>query len=240
MRIWSSSRLPRVVSAFVRDAPFQTARARFSAPVLVSDTTGFTDRFRPVPGRPLTFTAPGLVQGKQAGTTTFVPFFRVHDARYVVYWPYSTPGDLESKRAKAAEDEAERLALDARTIDQVAPGEQQPESDHFFKADGAAAGINKGKRWRHASNWFSYDLTDKKGEARVLRLTYSTLDAGRRFDILVNDKLLAEVTLAATAPQELYTRDYPLPAGLGARLVVKFVARDGSIAGGLYGLRLLR
>ena len=211
-----------------------------AAPVLVSDTTGFTDRFRAVPGRPLTFTAPGLVQGKQAGTTTFVPFFRVHDARYVVYWPYSTPGDLASKRAKAAEDEAERLALDARTIDQVAPGEQQPESDHFFKADGAAAGINKGKRWRHASNWFSYDLTDKKGEAQALRLTYSTLDAGRRFDILVNDKLLAEVTLASTAPKELYTRDYPLPAGLGAKLVVKFVARGGSIAGGLYGLRLLR
>ena len=213
-----------------------------AAPVLVSDSTAFTGRFRPVPGRPLTFTAPGLVQGKQGGTAIFVPFFRVHDARYVVYWPYSTPGDLESKRAKAAEDEAERLALDARTIDQVAPGEQQPESDHFFKADGADAGINKGKHWRHASGWFSYDLTDRKGEARVLRLTYSTLDAGRRFDILVNGKLLAEVTLDARASQELYSQDYAIPAGsaVDGKLVIRFVARDGSIAGGLYGLRLLR
>jgi DUF1680 family protein len=213
-----------------------------SAPVLVSDSAAFTERFRPVPGRPLTFTAPGLVQGKQAGTTTFVPFFRVHDARYVVYWPYSTPGDLESRRARAAGDEAERLALDARTIDQVAPGEQQPESDHFFKADGADAGINKGKHWRHASGWFSYDLTDRKGEARVLRLTYSTLDAGRRFDILVNGKVLEEVTLDATSPQELYSRDYAIPAesAVDGKLVVRFVARNGSIAGGLYGLRLLR
>jgi DUF1680 family protein len=213
-----------------------------AAPVLVSDSTAFTGRFRPVRGRPLTFTAPGLVQGPQTGTTTLVPFFRVHDARYVVYWPYSTPGDLESRRAKAAEDEAERLALDARTIDQVAPGEQQPESDHFFKADGADAGINKGKHWRHASGWFSYDLTDKQGEAKTLRLTYSTLDAGRRFDILVNGKLLAEVTLDADSQQELYSRDYAIAAGsaVDGKLVVRFVARDGSIAGGLYGLRLLR
>lgn len=211
-----------------------------SAPVLVDDTTGFAGRFRAVPGRPLTFTAPGLVQGGPAGATIFVPFFRVHEARYVVYWPYSTPGDLASQRARAAEGEAERLALDAQTIDQVAPGEQQPESDHFFKADGADAGVGKDGRWRQARKWFSYELTDKAGEARALRLTYSTRDAGRRFDILVNDKLLAEVTLDAAEAQQLYTRDYPLPAGLGAKLVVKFVARSGSVAGGLYGLRLLR
>ena len=211
-----------------------------SAPVLVDDTTGFAGRFRAVPGRPLTFTAPGLVQGGPAGATTFVPFFRVHEARYVVYWPYSTSGDLASQRARAADGEAERQALDAQTIDQVAPGEQQPESDHFFKADSADAGVGKDGRWRQARKWFSYELTDKAGEARALRLTYSTRDAGRRFDILVNDRLLAEVTLDAAAPQQLYTRDYPLPAGLGAKLVVKFVARSGSVAGGLYGLRLLR
>lgn len=212
------------------------------APVLVDDSAAFAHRFRAVPGRPLTFTAPGLVQATDSGPTTFVPFFRVHDARYMVYWPYSTPGDLNKRREQAARDEADRLALDARTIDQVAPGEQQPESDHFFKAEGADAGINKGKHWRHAINWFSYELTDRKGEARSLRLTYSKLDAGRRFDIFVNDSLLAEVRLDDSAPQELYTRDYPIPAGaaVAGKLVVKFVARDGSVAGGLYGLRLLR
>ncbi|MYM66818.1 glycosyl hydrolase [Pseudoduganella sp. FT55W] len=212
------------------------------APVLVSDNANFAGRFRAVPGRPLTFTAPGLVQSAAAGPTTFVPFFRVHDARYVVYWPYSTQDGLAERRAKAAEAEKERLALDAQTIDQVAPGEQQPESDHFFKAEGADAGVNKGKHWRHATGWFSYELTDKNSEARVLRLTYAKADAGRRFDILINDRLLAEVRLDAVAPGELYTHDYAIPAGaaVAGRLVVKFVAREGSVAGGLYGLRLLR
>jgi len=50
------------------------------------------------------------------------------------------------------------------------------------------------------------------------------------------------VRLDASAPQELYSRDYPVPPGTATagKLVVKFVARDGSVAGGLYGLRLLR
>lgn len=216
-----------------------------AAPVLVDDSPAFEGRFKPVSGRALTFVAPGLVEGKDGKqAATFVPFFRVHESRYMVYWPYSTAADLAATRAKAAEDEAARLELDARTIDQVAPGEQQPESDHFFKADGGESGLAKGRHWRHATNWFSYDLTDKKSEARALRLTYSKGDAGRRFDILINGQLLAEVKLDAKAPQELYTVDYPIPPALvaaaGGKLVVKFVARNGSVAGGLYGLRLLR
>jgi DUF1680 family protein len=215
-----------------------------SAPLLASAGMNFIDRFQPVPGRPLTFAAPGLVRGKDVGITTFTPFFRVHDARYVVYWPHSAPGEVAARQARAAEDEAARLALDKLTIDQVAPGEQQPESDHAFKGEGADAGINKGRHWRHATSWFSYDLSDKKGEARALRLTYARADAGRRFDILVNGQLLAEVRLEAAAPEPFYTRDYDIPAELaaavGGKLTVKFVAVSGSVAGGLYGVRLLR
>jgi hypothetical protein len=52
-------------------------------------------RFKPVKGKPLTFTAPGLVQGG-AGGATFIPFFRLHDARYMLYWQQSTPGELRA------------------------------------------------------------------------------------------------------------------------------------------------
>ena len=215
-----------------------------SAPMLVSDTKEFMDRFKPVKGKPLTFTAPGLVQGRNVGTVEFIPFFRLHDSRYVMYWPYSTPAALAGMQERAAKAEAERLALDARTIDQVAPGEQQPESDHGFKAEGGDAGVNKGLHWRHATGWFSYDLKDKQGEARILRLTFSTLDAGRKFDILLNGRLLASVELDATAPHEIYTRDFAIAPALAAardgRMELKFVAHAGSVAGGLYGLRLLR
>ncbi|MEG2899863.1 MAG: glycoside hydrolase family 127 protein [Massilia sp.] len=215
-----------------------------SAPMFVSDSVDFIRRFKPVAGKPLTFTAPGLVHGADGSATEFVPFFRLHESRYTMYWQHATPVGLKAQQAANAAGEAERLALDARTVDQVAPGEQQPESDHFFKGEGIDAGVSNGRHWRHASKWFSYELKDPKQQAAVLRLTYARADAGRRFDIVVNGQLLAEVTLTGDAAGEFYTVDYPIPAALRdaaqGLLNVRFVAQAGSLAGGLYGLRLLR
>ena len=77
-----------------------------------------------------------------------------------------------------------------------------------------------------------------------MRLTFSRLDAGRTFDLLINDRLIQTIVLGKDAAQEMYTLDYTLPAELvsasGGKLVVKFVARSGSVAGGVYGVRLLR
>lgn len=213
-----------------------------AAPLFVSDTKDFMDKFKPVAGKPLTFIAEGVVNSDKP--VEFIPFFRLHDSRYVIYWPYTTPDNLKKMQADTAAAEAARIALDARTIDQVAPGEQQPESDHFFKAEGGDAGVNKGLHWRHATGWFSYELTDKKHEANILRLSYSRLDAGRRFTIYLNDVVLTRVELKAGLGEEIYAVDYPIPEKIRKsskdKMVVKFVAEPGSIAGGLYGLKLLR
>ncbi|MCE4540007.1 glycoside hydrolase family 127 protein [Pelomonas sp. P7] len=220
-----------------------------AAPVFVSPSLKEADvvrRFKPVPGQPLTFTAPGLIQGRHgAEDLQLIPFFRLHDSRYMVYWARSTPAQQSLMRDELARAEEARLALDAITIDQVAPGEQQPEADHGFKGEGAESGIAAAGRWRHARQWFSYELSDPQGQARLLRLSFAKGDAGRRFDLVVNGQRIAEIELARPdAPGEIYTRDFALPAELvaraGGRLTVKFVARADSIAGGLYGLRLLR
>lgn len=217
--------------------------AQEAAPVFVSDSKDFLHKFKPVPGQALTFTAPGLVQGQgvDGGSTRFIPFFRLHDSRYMLYWQHATPAALADMRSKAAAAEEQRLALDARTIDQVAPGEQQPEAEHLFRGEEADAGLNGGRRWRHAGKWFSYELRDAAGAARVLQLTLSSGDAGRQFDVRLNGELLREVTVERRS-EAFYTLDLPLPAeaARGGRLEVKFVARPGSVAGGLYGLRLLR
>jgi len=162
----------------------------------------------------------------------------------MIYWQQSTPAEYARLKLENAAQESERLALDAQTIDQVTPGEQQPEVDHGFKGEGADAGIANGRHWRHASKWFSYQLNDPKKEAKALRLTFARGDAGRKFDIVVDGQRIAEVELPAGEAQEFYTRDYALPPALvqraNGRLEVKFVAKEGSMAGGLYGLRLLR
>jgi uncharacterized protein len=211
-----------------------------AAPMFVSDTRDFMKKFKAVKGEPMTFTAPGLIQGGGAAGMKLVPFFRLHDSRYMIYWPYSTPAHAQATREAAGKAEAERIALDAQTIDQVAPGEQQPESDHAFAGEGADAGVAKGKHWRHASGWFSYVLNDRKLEAKALRLTFSGGDSGSIFDVLVNGRQIATVTLEKNT-QEFYTKDVAIPAELlNGSLTVKLVAKPGSMAGRLYGLRLLR
>ena len=215
-----------------------------AAPVFVSDSRDFASKIRPVAGKPLTFTARGLIKGKDAESLRLIPFFRLHDARYMLYWPYSTPGALASSRLAIADAQAGQRDLDARTIDQVAPGEQQPESDHGYQAEGGDAGLAPAGRWRHATGWFSYTLSDPALAARALRLTFSPGDAGRKFDVLINGTLVAPLTLEAQGSTELYHREIAIDPALVAaskgKLQVRFAAREGSIAGGLYGLRLLR
>lgn len=208
--------------------------------MFVSDTRDFVKKFKPVKGEPMTFTAPGLIQGGGAAVLKLIPFFRLHDSRYMIYWPYSTPGNAQATREATAKAEAERIAEGAQTIDQVAPGEQQPESDHAFAGEGADAGVARGKHWRRASGWFSYVLNDRKLEAKILRLTFDGGDAGATFDVLVNGRQIATVTLEKNT-QGFYAKDVAIPSELvNESLTVKFVAKPGAMAGRLYGLRLLR
>ena len=73
-------------------------------------------------------------------------------------------------------------------------------------------------------------------------MTFARSDAGRQFDILVNGELLESVTLEGDTATDFYTRDFAIPATLARsrKLLVVFRAHAGSIAGGLYSVRLLR
>ncbi|MCJ8164320.1 glycoside hydrolase family 127 protein [Pontibacter sp. E15-1] len=214
------------------------------APVLVTDKQDLAAGIKPVAGKPLTFTASSLIASDRYKNVELVPFFQVHDARYMLYWPVASPEEMEARKAALHEREAARMALESMTVDQVAPGEQQPESDHNYKGDKTESGVYRDRHWRHASGWFSYDLRDASQEARKLRVTYFGLDKDRTFDILVNGTLLKTVTLDGSHGDQFFEEDYTLPESLLAKkskmLQVKFVAHKGSVAGGIYEVRLMK
>nr|WP_324258370.1 glycoside hydrolase family 127 protein [Cellvibrio fontiphilus] len=214
-----------------------------AAPFLLGNSDEFIQQLKPVAGKPLTFNASGLINGQNLQQIELVPFFRVHESRYALYLPYSTAEDLENSRIKAGAEEKARLELQAKTIDQVAPGEQQPESDHFYKGEQAEAGLYNGRHWRHSRAWFSYELNDKDQEAKTLQITYAGIDSGRKFEIQLNGVVIARVESTGNE-QEFFTVDYSIPADLvkkaKGKYTLKFVAAPGSIAGGIYGVRLLR
>ena len=214
-----------------------------ATPFIVGEPTKFLDGLTPVEGQALAYKVNSAVYNPMEKSLTLIPFFRLHDSRYEIYWPQTSPAEMEDFLKRAEKQAKERAALEAITIDKVAPGEQQPESDHFFKGEDTQAGVHMGKHWRHTHKWFSYELNDPKMAAKTLRITYFGLDNGRSFDIQINGKTIAPVTLTGAHGPEFFTQDYKIPQALvrnsQGKLTAKFVAHKNSIAGGFYGVRLL-
>ena len=236
-----------------------------ATPMFISENRDFVRGLERLPGEQLRFAAPESLQSaelsalktetansglpalnpRMGSDLELIPFFRLHESRYSIYWPYSTPQDLVAKRQQREAEDRARLALAQQTIDKVAPGEQQPEADHFFAGAGTEAGVHRGRHWRHASDWFSYQLKDPKKEAEILRVTYFGLDNGRRFRILANDVEIAQVALDGSRGEDFFSVDYPVPAQVNNKaehgvITLRFEAAEGSVAGGIYGVRLLR
>ena len=218
-------------------------------PVIVGDSETFLAGLKRQPGSLAFAMTDGLQGGNDIALVgdkpLLVPFFRIHESRYQIYWPQMQSAQYQdfvaqqTRRSQAAE------LLASQTIDQISPGEQQPETEHGFAGEGSRAGLNGLRHWRDATNWFSYQLSDPKREAASLRLTYFAGDQGRQFAIYINDIKLADVSLQGNAAEAFYDVDYSLSDAIRqsaakGQYTVKFVAQPGSIAGGLYGVRLLK
>lgn len=221
-------------------------------PVIVGDPTDFLQGLHRQSG-PLAFVADHHVafadvkKRNASRKVELIPFFRLHDSRYQIYWPQLEPAGFNDYVAQLASDAMAREALAALIIDQVTPGQQQPEVEHQFKGENTRAGVNNGSHWRDATGWFSYALDNGAREAKKLRVRYFKGDSNRKFAIKVNDEIIAEVVLPATAKSssevsDFYEVDYPLSVTLQAAptLTLVFIAREGSVAGGVYGIQLLR
>ena len=76
-------------------------------------------------------------------------------------------------------------------------------------------------------------------------MTYWGGDSGRNFTILANNTKIADVSLHGEKPGSFETINYPIPAALGGQasggiLTIKFVAQPGSVAGGVFDVRLIK
>ena len=98
------------------------------------------------------------------------PFSRVHESRYMVYWPLLSGDELEARLAEIERSEQEARRLDGMSVDKVVCGEQQPESDHFVKMEQNNTGDDEGVHWREARAWFSYELRNPELQARSVML----------------------------------------------------------------------
>ena len=215
------------------------------APMFVGDFAQLAAGIHPVAGSPLTFKAPGLIRPEGFRDLELVPFFRVHDARYMLYWRTVSPEKYPEVVAALEASEKARLALEARTLDFIAPGEQQSEVEHGFAGEATRAGTTQGRRWREAvGGWFSYKLNAAGAVGAPLELivTYDGGERDRRFDVVFGDRVVATVELTGQQRNRLVDVAYPVPVDFasGGSLTVRFVARDKARTGSVYGVRLAK
>ncbi len=215
------------------------------APVLVASAAELSSYVKSdAAAGPMRFRLTDVVDPKATEGLPLLPFFRLHDARYQMYWQLLTREAIPSRQERLAANERMKQAREAATLDAVAVGEQQPEVEHGFTGDGVEAGEFHGRRWRHG-RWFQYTLDLRGEKAADLAVTYWGSDRGRQFDVLANGTLLATERLDGSPAGEFFEKRYSLPAEVieaakEGQVVVRFSGHDGSLAGGVFDVRLMR
>ncbi len=187
------------------------------------------------------------VPGGQPCNLTLEPFYMMHGGRYYsVYFDGFTPAQWKETEALYAQQLARERELAARTLDFVFPDGEQSERDHNLKGQNTAHGDLGERKWRHATDggWFSWQMKVQPDEPQELSITYWGSDAGNRvFDILIDGRRIATETLQNNKPNKFYEETYPLTPDLvkGKRNIeVKFQAKEGAWAGGVFGARILK
>ena len=215
------------------------------APILIDDNIqNIGEKLVPVKGKPLNYTL--NVKMVNPAELTLEPFSKIHDARYMMYWLALSNSGYKAYTDSLTNIEKEKLALEKRTIDQVAPGEQQPETDHAMQAEKSNKGNNLNEFYREARDggYFSYDLSTKSETNLSLFVRYWGAEWGsRKFDIYIDDqKLLTEDNTGKWNLSKFQDVEYAIPETMvkaKTHVRVKFQALPGSTAGAVYHIRLV-
>lgn len=217
------------------------------APIIISESgEDIIKKLKPVPGKPLHFTAEGLRMVNPV-KTVFQPFYTLHDSRYMLYWMALNNNGYKSYLDSLAKIEEMKLDLEKRTVDFVAPGEQQPEADHLMEMQHSAKGNFMDAFWRDAKDggYFSYQLATGNQKNLSLLVRYWGAEWGnRKFEIYIDDqKLVSEDNTGKWNQSAFKDVQYSIPDTIisGKQNVrVKFQSLKGSTAGAVYSVRLVR
>jgi hypothetical protein len=181
------------------------------------------------------------VDARPGESVTLVPFAGIHDSRYHLYFPLAEPERLHERRAELRAADEAALALRDRTVDAVAGGEQQPESDHRFEGQDTWSDLTDGLRWRAATGWWSYRLTDPDGAATGLQVTHLSGESAGPTRVLVDGRVLGTLTPLPNPEGREISQVLPLGANrLAGTVEIRFEAVGPASTIRLREVRLVR
>jgi len=217
------------------------------APIIIEDNiNALTTKLKPVAGKPLNFTATAVKMINPVDVV-FEPFYKIHDARYMMYWMALSKAGYRTYLDSIAIIEKQKLDLQKRTVDFVAPGEQQPEADHIIQKQNSNTGNSMDAFWRDArgDGYFSYQLATNNETGLSLLVKYWGAEWGnRKFDIYIDDeKLITEDNTGKWNQSQFQDVEYKIPDALikgKSNVRIKFQGLPGNTAGAVYYVRLVR
>lgn len=215
------------------------------APILVEDDIQqIADKLTPVKERPMQFKL--NVRMENPMEVTLEPFAKIHDARYMIYWLALSNDGYSAYKDSLTAIENEKIAIERRTIDFVATGEQQPETDHAMQSEHSTAGNSNNQFYREANRdgYFSYEMKTGSETSLTLLVRYWGAEwGGRKFDIFIDDeKLLTEENTGRWNQSRFFDVSYAIPERMVAgkeKIRIRFQSLPGNTAGAVYFIRLL-
>ena len=203
-------------------------------PVVVGSTEDILSHITKTDGK-MEFTLKGVSPENYEGMK-LEPFYRIHESRYMVYWPVLSASEVAKRQEEVARQESIAQALEARTADKVTCGEQQPESDHFVKMEWSGTGNDGGVQWRETRQWFSYRMKTNGRKITAVRIAFRP-ENNRDARVLIND---TEIGLFSTADNGVI--EIPVKAdviGKAETLNLKIAKGNKDITPHIYEVRLI-
>ena len=203
-------------------------------PVVVGSTEDILSHITKTDGK-MEFTLKGVSPENYEGMK-LEPFYRIHESRYMVYWPVLSASEVAKRQEEVARQESIAQALEARTADKVTCGEQQPESDHFVKMEWSGTGNDGGVQWRETRQWFSYRMKTNGRKVTAVRIAFRP-ENNRDARVLIND---TEIGLFSTADNGVI--EIPVKSdviGKAETITLKIAKGNKDITPHIYEVRLI-
>ncbi len=228
-----------------------------SAPLILGTRSDVMGRIKTLDSSKLKFTIdvsrPGVETYKWT-TLTLQPFYQIHHDRYMCYWYQQTPENFA--KSDMAQSEAAIEALKNRTIDFVAPGEQQSEAGHEYNySSDSGKGSHNGESYRDAKagGYVQFSLFNKDAISDSLSVMcrFTTDDRGRTATLTLDGTKLADITIPGrvrNSENGFYNIEFPIPAemmkdskgNIKTSFKVRLSATGTTPNPGLYYLRLVK
>lgn len=221
----------------------QMPDAIYGTPVLLTNNKNVNNWVIPVVDESLTFE---INEVAKPFNVRLVPFYKIYDEYYSVYWDYFTNEEWVARQKEYAAEKIRQKEIEDKTIDNFRIGEMQPERDHNLTASERSyvdEALGRPGREARSENYFMFEMKVQPNIQNNLLLTYIGDDKDRKFDIKVDGELIATENWQGGQTAKFYDKVYAIPKSLTdnkQKVTIRIEANYKKTAGRIFGVKIIK